>query len=122
FMDFLSPGQVVTLHPGDTIVLDYLHSCARETIAGGTVTVGTDESTVTGGTVRREKVECDGGRMQLTAAQSATSGVMVFRDLRAVKPRSAPHPLTLYGRSPIIDLPAGGTVLIERTDRPGERH
>lgn len=122
FMDYLSPGQVVTLRPGESIVLDYLHSCSRESIAGGTITIGTDRSTVTGGTVHRETVECDGGKMELTAAQAATSGVMVFRDLRAVAAAPAPRRVTLYGESPIIDLPAGGVVTIDRTDRPGERH
>src|SRR6185437_13563537 len=49
-------------------------------------------------------------------------GVMVFRDLRAVAAAPAPRRVTLYGESPIIDLPTGGVVTIERTDRPGERH
>jgi hypothetical protein len=31
------------------IVLSYLNSCVRETISGGTVTVGTDQSEVQGG-------------------------------------------------------------------------
>ena len=42
FMDYVRTGQVIRLGPHQTIVLRYMSSCLRETITGGTVTVGTD--------------------------------------------------------------------------------
>ncbi len=120
FMDYLAAGQTVKLGAGDRLVLDYLRSCTRETITGGTVKIGTSESAVTGGAVQREKVECDGGHIQLTADQGAKGGVAVFRGV-GPKPASGAM-LTLYGRSPLIDLRSGGSVTIERLDQPGEKH
>jgi hypothetical protein len=37
-MDYVEPGKVIQLGSNDSIVLDYLTSCWRETITGGTVT------------------------------------------------------------------------------------
>jgi hypothetical protein len=79
FMDYLAAGREIQLHAQDRLVLDYLRSCWRETITGGTVTVGAEQSVVKGGTVSRDKVECDGGKMRLSADQAAKSGVVVFR-------------------------------------------
>jgi hypothetical protein len=53
FMDYVQPGQVINLGAQDTIVLGYLKSCWRETITGGTVTVGQERSDVKGGMVER---------------------------------------------------------------------
>jgi hypothetical protein len=124
FMDYVDVGRVIKLGAGDELVLGYLRSCWRETIKGGTVTVGEEQSTVAGGTVRREKVECDGGKMRLTQNQTGQAGVMVFR----APPRSAQAPaaaivpqMTLYGLSPVLDVKGGGTVTIERLDQPGEK-
>jgi len=61
FMDYVDPGQVIRLGAHDRIVLGYLRSCWRETISGGTVTVGTEQSEVAGGEVARDKVACEGG-------------------------------------------------------------
>ena len=47
FMDYVTPGQVIKIGPGGSIVLSYLKSCRRETISGiGTVIVGSDASKV----------------------------------------------------------------------------
>src|SRR5215475_518582 len=46
FMDYVEPGQVIRLGAHDRIVLGYLKSCWRETISGGTVTVGNEQSEV----------------------------------------------------------------------------
>ncbi|MBL0929061.1 MAG: hypothetical protein IBJ15_02900 [Alphaproteobacteria bacterium] len=121
FMDYVDAGRVIKLAPGDELVLGYLRSCWPETIKGGTVTVGAEQSTVAGGTVRREKVECDGGKMRLTQAQSGQAGVMVFRaPPRPAQAAAAPQ-ATLYGLSPVLDVKGGGTVTIERIDQPGEK-
>jgi hypothetical protein len=121
FMDYVTTGTVIKLGAADNLVLGYMRSCWRETIKGGVVTVGADQSAVAGGEVKRTKVECDGGRMRLSPAQAGQSGVMVFRG--APRPgAAAPTPqVTLYGRSPVIDLKGGGRVVIERIDTPGER-
>lgn len=126
FMDYVDVGRVIKLTPTDELVLGYLRSCWRETIKGGTVTVGPEQSAVEQGNVRREKVECDGGKMRLNQTQSGQAGVMVFRAppraAQAPAAGAAPAPqATLYGLSPVLDVKGGGTVTIERIDQPGEK-
>jgi hypothetical protein len=118
-MDYVSEGKTIKLAPTDSIVLSYLKSCWRETIKGGVVTVGAGQSTVDGGTITREKVACDGGKMELAAAQSKQGAAMVFRGTGHTPP---PKPqFTIYARSPVIELAGGGTLSLERVDRPGEK-
>jgi hypothetical protein len=74
FMDYLQAGQIIRLGPHQTIVLSYMSSCLRETITGGTVTVGTDWSEVQSGEVRRLRGQCDAGKMVLTGAQTHIGG------------------------------------------------
>lgn len=118
-MDYLWPGQVIKLGASGNIVLAYLTSCTRETITGGVVIVGTDESRVSLGEISREKSMCDNSPVQVP--DNATSGGgMAFR--------GRPHPVaelrrvTIYSLTPIIDMAEGGKLVIERTDRPGERY
>src|SRR5216684_6334936 len=68
FMDYLETGKIIALGPHDSIVLSYMSSCVRETITGGTVTIGTDQSEVQSGRVVRTKVPCDAGKMVLATA------------------------------------------------------
>lgn len=120
-MDYVQAGKVIALAGSDTMVLSYLRSCWRETIAGGTVTVGSEQSAVAGGRVRREKVPCD-NKLALSSDQASKSGVMVFRaPPKPARGESEPQ-LTLYGLSPVVDLKGGGVLVIERLDQPGERH
>lgn len=119
FMDYVETGKVIKLAAGDTIVLGYLKSCWRETIRGGTITVGAEQSEVTGGTVDRIRVSCDGGKMELAAAQSKQSAAMVFR--KGPGPNTPPKPqFKIYGRSPIVELKGGGKLVIERVDVVGD--
>jgi hypothetical protein len=121
-MDYVVPGQVIHLGPQDTVVLGYLRSCWNETITGGTVTVGTEQSDVQGGKVEREKVTCEGGKMMLTAELAGKSGAMVFRE---APKRQLPtvHPeFTLYGLSPVIEVKPNGVLVIERVDQPSEHY
>jgi hypothetical protein len=123
FMDYVDPGQVIRLGAHDRIVLGYLKSCWRETITGGTVTIGADQSEVAGGEVARTKVACDGGKMMLSAELAGKSGAMVFR--QAPKPQQVAllHPeFTLYGLSPVFELRPPGKLVLERLDQRGERH
>jgi hypothetical protein len=118
-MDYVSEGKTIKLAATDSIVLSYLKSCWRESIKGGTVTVGAQQSIVDGGAIEREKVACDGGKMELAAAQSKQSAAMVFRGTGHTPP---PKPqFMIYARSPMIELAGGGTVLLERLDKPGEK-
>jgi len=124
FMDYVPAGKVIRLGAKDAVVLGYMKSCWRETITGGTVTVGEEQSTVTDGRIQREKVGCD-SKSQLTQAQASKSGAMVFR----APPRPATAPgappaaqLTLYGLSPVVEVKGGGKLVIERLDQTGERH
>jgi hypothetical protein len=121
FMDYVGAGQVIRLGAGDTLVLSYLTSCQHETIKGGTVTVGFQQSSVQDGTVVRTKVPCDGGNMALNTEEASKSAATAFRV------QSADIQATLFARAPLVQLPrdlaaADRTLLIERLDRPGERH
>jgi hypothetical protein len=74
FMDYVQAGQVIRLGPRDTLVLSYVTSCVRETITGGTVTIGTDWSEVQSGQVVRARGRCGVGKMVLTGAQAPIGG------------------------------------------------
>ena len=120
FMDYVGTGQVIKLAPKDTIVLSYLKSCQHETITGGTVTIGAQQSAVQDGSVKRAKVACNGGKMQLASAEANASGASSFRL------QSAPISPVLYATAPMVQLPKlvasdPRTLVIERVDRPGER-
>jgi hypothetical protein len=124
-MDLVRAGKVIQLGSSDTIVLNYLKSCQREIITGATVTIGAEQSVVEGGKVTREKVACDGGRIELTRELLAKGGGAIFRD----PPKAAPPTLLalrpqflLYGRSPVIELSPQAPVILERADRSGERY
>ena len=120
FMDYVGPGQVITLGASDVLVLGYLKSCEHETITGGTVTVGSERSTVQGGQVVRNKVACNGGKLRLTAQQANASAASAFRL------QSAEVEPVLYARAPVVQLPRGlrddRVLAIARVDRRGERH
>src|SRR5580700_6489851 len=73
FMDYVEPGRVIRLGQKDSVVIGYMKSCWQETITGGTVTVGTEQSDVQGGQVERSRTPCDSGRMLLTAEHANVS-------------------------------------------------
>jgi hypothetical protein len=81
-MDYLETGQVIRLGARETLVLSYLKSCTRETITGGTVTVGTEQSEVVSGRVERTKVRCDRARASASAEYVIQSSGHVFRGLK----------------------------------------
>jgi hypothetical protein len=112
--DFIDEGRVIQLQASNTLVLSYLDSCWRESIVGGTVRVGRDQSSVEGGQVGREQVDCHGGRMRLTAQQAQRSGGIPVRGAPA-----PPPPYESFGQSPIILMGAPGRLVIERVGQPG---
>jgi hypothetical protein len=121
FMDYVAAGKVIALGAKDSIVLGYLKSCWRESIAGGTVTVGDEQSTVQGGKVQRSKVACDAGRMQLGTREATQSAATVFRSLRQDGQPAPTAPVLIYGRSPIVEVGAQrGWLRIERIDAAAE--
>ena len=121
FMDYVEPGKTIQLGAGGGIVLSYLNSCMRETISGGTVTVGTDQSTVEGGRVVRSKVPCDTGNLALAGDKPGQFAGRIFRSA-ATANAAGEAQLTLYGRSPILELKGPCTLLIERLDTTTERY
>jgi hypothetical protein len=126
FMDYVETGKVIRLNPQDTIVLNYLYSCVRETITGGVITVGPERSEVESGKVERMSTACDAGRMLLTAQLASQSAAAVIRapETRRDQSKSLPSPqFVLYGLSPIVEVEwGGGSVEITRVDKAGERY
>ena len=112
FMDYLDAGKTIQLGPRDTIVLSYLKSCLHETITGGAVTIGIEQSEVSSGTVVRDPVACDTGRMTLTDDRAKQSAGTAFRG----KPVSKSQ-FTVHGLSPILELQAPGRLEIDRIDQ-----
>jgi hypothetical protein len=110
--DLVDENQVIRLQASNTLVLSYLGSCQRESIVGGTVTVGRDQSAVEGGQVGREQVQCNGGRMRLTAQQAQRSGGIPFRQVPGDSQYES------YGLSPIILMRSPGRLVITRLDQP----
>jgi hypothetical protein len=119
-MDYVAAGKQIRLGKQDALVLSYLKSCWRETIVGGTVTVGAEQSDVQDGNVERQKIDCDGGRLILTAQQASQSAGMVVRGLGTKASEPEPQ-VTLFGASPLVEIKGGGVIFIERLDQLGER-
>jgi hypothetical protein len=116
FMDYVAPGKVIKLGPNATLVLGYLKSCWRETITGGVVLVGPEQSSVQLGDVQRVKVPCDANAVQLSEREANQSAATTFRTVKQDK-QAAPKKLTtLYGVSPLVEAKSGGTLSIERID------
>ena len=120
-LDYLTAGQVLHLGPQDEVILDYLNSCTREVIRGGTVTVGATESAVVDGRIESGRVPCDGRRSML-GWEPQTGKAPSFTALP--KPEGQPGErgigYTLYGSSPLVDLGAPGQLTIQRLDEAGD--
>jgi hypothetical protein len=123
--DYLSPGQSIALGAHERIVIDYFASCTRETITGGTVTIGNEQSAVAKGEVRREHVACDGGHLAAASGRGDDSAAVVFRkapgpaDAKAkAKADSAHVTRKIYARCPVVNLTGSDSVSIERIDAP----
>lgn len=126
FMDYVEVGKIIPLNAQDFVVLNYLYSCVRETITGGVITVGKEQSDVRAGKVVRTLTHCDAGRMLLSAQLASQSAGTISRNAKSkqAEPTSSPvAQFVLYGLSPIIDLKGGGgTVEIARVDQGSERY
>lgn len=121
FMDYVAPGKVIKLGSGASVVLGYMKSCRRETIAGtGTVIVGQDESMVHLAEVNGAKTECDPAQAHATTRQTSDAAATVVRSV-AKNASSATPELTLYGASPLVEAKGRGTLVFDRLDQKGER-
>jgi hypothetical protein len=125
FMDYVEAGKIIPLNAKGSIVLSYLYSCVRETITGGVITVGKEQSDVRSGKVVRTVTQCDAGRMLLSAQLASQSAGTISRNAKSrqeITSSTAPQ-FVLYGLSPVIGLSGGGgTVEIARVDRGSERY
>ena len=74
FMDYVAPGKVIKLGSKGSIVLAYMNSCWRETIKGGTVVIGADQSLVHLSEIERVRVPCDRDSRLLTVRQNEFAG------------------------------------------------
>jgi len=120
--DYVPVGKQIQLGSTGKLVLGYLASCTEESIIGGAVTVGSDQSTVAGGAVQRKTVACAGKPMQLTAEQSGKSGGLVFRKPPSTNTATAPapaidRPRLVSSAGPVISLPKPGRLTIARVDQ-----
>lgn len=124
FMDYVAPGKIIKLGPKATVVLGYLKSCWRETIVGGTVVVGPEQSLVSLGDIKRVKVDCDANAVRLSDREAGQSAATTFRTLKPDERASAPPPPQpmLFGLAPVVEVRGSGTLVIERIDVPGERY
>ena len=120
--DYVPAGKQIKLGGAGRLVLGYLDSCVEETVIGGTVTVGADQSMVAGGSVERKTVACTGKPLQLSTEQSGTSGGLVFRkppSKNGTAPAATPapdRPRLIPGSGPVISVPKSGRVTIARVD------
>lgn len=123
FMDYVNEGHVIKLGNNGKLVIGYLNSCRRETITGGTVTVGPLQSRVHKGQLLREDVECDGGNANLTGQQAATSGALAFRGSTKTNVGIGKAELTIYGTAPVIRLQQpNADITIERMDHRSKQY
>lgn len=102
--DLLSENDQISLKAGEILVLGYLKSCTRETITGGTVTVGNKESVIEGGTVTREKTECTVNKLALTADEAQQSATVAFRPGDTIKHIQTRQPLIMAGKSESVTI------------------
>ena len=115
-MDYLEPGQTIKLAADETIVIGYLLSCVQETITGGTVTVGEDESTISGGKKETAYVDCDGGPVVAQVGAEQEAGAAAIRGAGDVEAERI-----LFGVSPIVKLTQGASELeVSRLDESEE--
>jgi hypothetical protein len=121
FMDYVTVGQTLQLGPGDIVVLSYLNSCLQETIKGGPVTIGLNQSEGASAHIDRTKVDCEAAKMMGAVGQSNDSASLILRGKRANTIRRAPEPeFTIFGLSPVVELRGSGNLVIARLDQTGE--
>jgi hypothetical protein len=118
FLDVLRHGRKINLGPDDQLIIGYFHSCIKETIFGGQIIIGRQQSSVIGGKATRERVECDGGNLQRITTGNSSSAVTVFRTKKNAQQRLPKSQLTIFSTIPFISLSAKDlTIKIRRLDK-----
>ncbi|MEX0922623.1 MAG: hypothetical protein WD489_06930 [Rhodovibrionaceae bacterium] len=117
--DTLAEGQEIALQDGGSLVIGYFRSCIRESISGGQVVIGKEESRIAEGSVTRETVSCAGGEATLADSEAAESGALV---LRAPPEGGEEKPLKVFSATPIflISGAESGELTIRRLDRAAQ--
>jgi hypothetical protein len=125
-MSYLESGKAIDLGKNGRLVISYLNSCVRETIHGGLVVIGNEQSDTKSAQVEREKLACDARNMLTAPGRNLDVAGMVFRDgayanngLPHVEPAQKPE-FVLYGTSPLVELHGDGVLVIARLDEHGE--
>lgn len=121
FMDYVLPGKVIKLGAKGEIVLNYLNSCVRETIKGGVVVVGTEQSKVSLADIQSAKVDCVGPKPLLSDSEASQSAATAFRSIAVTKGNPAAQVIAVYSVAPLFDVAGKGRLVIERKDVAGER-
>ena len=116
--DMLVEGQTIDLGKDGVLILGYLHSCVHERIEGGLVTVGREQSEVVNGKVMRNRVECGGGNLLLTLAQSQASGAIALR--AAQKPCGKAG--LIHSTRPFILTRSSEEIVLSRLGNPADNH
>jgi hypothetical protein len=111
FMDYLEAGTGFELAPDEKLIVSYLKSCQRETITGGRIIVGFEKSTVKGGAIQREEIDCSGRGMKLSSSQAQESGVTAYRETDKFAAFAAS-----YGTQPLFAPIENGPAIIQRVD------
>ena len=78
-MTYAHVGQVIRLSPDQTMVLSYRDSCVQETVTGGMITVGTEQSEVRSGQVERIQGYCATAKKVELSNGEINAGGRVFR-------------------------------------------
>jgi hypothetical protein len=69
-MTYAHVGQIIHLGADQTMVLSYRDTCIRETITGGTITIGTEQSEVRSATrLERHQNNCNLGKVDFNQTE-----------------------------------------------------
>src|SRR5690348_4875058 len=77
--DELKAGDRIELGAQGRAIIGYLGSCVRETIDGGAIIVGKEQSQVEGGKVARETIACEATQLVLSEQEAGSSATVTFR-------------------------------------------
>jgi hypothetical protein len=110
--DELKAGERLDLGAGGRAVVGYLGSCIRETIDGGTVVIGQDQSDVEGGKVARETIPCEATQLVLSEEEAGKSATVAMRPMPWVRETKQIVP----SLSPLIWVEAKGQLTVKRYD------
>ena len=98
-LDLLTAGEQIDLRENGRIILGYLRSCWQDTITGGRIVVTMYQSRIDGGSLLRQRVECDSAAL----ARVGSKGPLIPRAVVPLTDDALPKPdIVLFGRSPVV--------------------